>query len=155
MKSYRVAIAGATGAGGAELLSVLERRNFPVASIRALASGKSAGRGEQAWWILEDAAGDWSWTLLGYTSRWIAGRRCGYLPSAGAEGATGKAADRRLVFHRCRCWVFPALCDQGRPRCLVLVLGLVCTFVGVHALEVERLQERIRRIEDEVRGRGR
>ena len=37
----------------------------------------------------------------------------------------------------------------------VLVLGLVCTFVGAHALELERLQERVRRLEDEVRGRGR
>ncbi|HJT45819.1 MAG TPA: aspartate-semialdehyde dehydrogenase, partial [Chthoniobacterales bacterium] len=44
MKSYRVAIAGATGAVGAELLRVMERRNFPVASIRAFASGKSAGK---------------------------------------------------------------------------------------------------------------
>ena len=44
MKSYRVAIAGATGAVGTELLRVMERRNFPVASIRAFASGKSAGK---------------------------------------------------------------------------------------------------------------
>jgi aspartate-semialdehyde dehydrogenase len=44
MKNYRIAIVGATGAVGAELLRVLERRNFPVASIRALASGKSAGK---------------------------------------------------------------------------------------------------------------
>ena len=43
-KEYHIAIAGATGAVGAELLKVLERRNFPVASIRALASGKSAGK---------------------------------------------------------------------------------------------------------------
>lgn len=43
-KEYHIAIAGATGAVGAELLRVLERRNFPVASIRALASGKSAGK---------------------------------------------------------------------------------------------------------------
>jgi len=43
-KEYHVAIAGATGAVGAELLKVMERRNFPVASIRALASGKSAGK---------------------------------------------------------------------------------------------------------------
>ena len=35
----------------------------------------------------------------------------------------------------------------------VLVLGLVCTLVGAHALEVERLQGRIQRLEDEVRGR--
>ena len=42
-KEYHIAIAGATGAVGAELLRVLERRNFPVATIRALASKKSAG----------------------------------------------------------------------------------------------------------------
>src|SRR5256886_11720174 len=43
-KEYHIAIVGATGAVGAELLRVLERRNFPVAKIRALASGKSAGK---------------------------------------------------------------------------------------------------------------
>src|SRR3989440_3626717 len=43
-KEYHIAIVGATGAVGAELLRVLERRNFPVTKIRALASGKSAGR---------------------------------------------------------------------------------------------------------------
>src|ERR1700739_2115964 len=43
-KSYHIAMAGATGAVGAELLRVLERRNFPVAAVRALASGKSAGK---------------------------------------------------------------------------------------------------------------
>lgn len=42
-KEYHIAIAGATGAVGAELLRVLERRNFSVASIRALASRKSVG----------------------------------------------------------------------------------------------------------------
>jgi aspartate-semialdehyde dehydrogenase len=44
MKKYHVAIVGATGAVGAELLSVFARRNFPVASIRALASAKSTGK---------------------------------------------------------------------------------------------------------------
>jgi len=43
-KEYHIAIVGATGAVGVELLRVLERRNFPVAKIRALASGKSAGK---------------------------------------------------------------------------------------------------------------
>src|SRR5947207_7648919 len=43
-KEYHIAIVGATGAVGAEVLRVLERRNFPVGSIRALASGKSAGK---------------------------------------------------------------------------------------------------------------
>ena len=42
-KSYRIAVVGATGAVGAELLSVLERRLFPVAQLRLLASTRSAG----------------------------------------------------------------------------------------------------------------
>ena len=49
---YHVAIAGATGAVGAEFLRVLERRRFPIASLRLLASERSEGkkiffRGEQ------------------------------------------------------------------------------------------------------------
>jgi aspartate-semialdehyde dehydrogenase len=43
-KKYHIAIVGATGAVGVELLRVLERRNFPVARLRLLASGRSAGK---------------------------------------------------------------------------------------------------------------
>ena len=43
-KDYHVAIVGATGAVGAELLKVLERRSFPVRRLRALASSRSLGR---------------------------------------------------------------------------------------------------------------
>lgn len=43
-QSYRVAILGATGAVGVELLSLLETRNFPVSELRLLASPRSAGR---------------------------------------------------------------------------------------------------------------
>ncbi len=39
-----VAIAGATGAVGRELLQCLERRNFPVREIRLLASARSSGK---------------------------------------------------------------------------------------------------------------
>lgn len=42
-ESYRVAILGATGAVGAELLTLLEERNFPVADLKLLASPRSAG----------------------------------------------------------------------------------------------------------------
>ncbi len=42
-KSYRIAVVGATGAVGAELLDVLRRRAFPVESSRLLASARSAG----------------------------------------------------------------------------------------------------------------
>ncbi len=44
MKNYQIAIVGATGAVGAELLKVLERRNFPVRQIRAIGSARSAGK---------------------------------------------------------------------------------------------------------------
>lgn len=44
MKDYHIALAGATGAVGVELLAVLERRNFPVASLRLLSSARSAGK---------------------------------------------------------------------------------------------------------------
>ena len=43
-KHHHIAIVGATGAVGAELLDVLERRAFPVASLRLLASARSAGK---------------------------------------------------------------------------------------------------------------
>ena len=39
-----VAVAGATGAVGVEMLRVLEQRGFPAAEVRALASARSAGR---------------------------------------------------------------------------------------------------------------
>ncbi|MBX9742318.1 MAG: aspartate-semialdehyde dehydrogenase [Chthoniobacterales bacterium] len=38
-----IAIVGATGAVGEEILKVLERRQFPIASLRLLASSRSAG----------------------------------------------------------------------------------------------------------------
>lgn len=41
--SYRVAILGATGAVGTELMELLESRNFPVAELKLLASPRSAG----------------------------------------------------------------------------------------------------------------
>jgi aspartate-semialdehyde dehydrogenase len=43
-KSYNIAIVGATGAVGVELLDVLDRRAFPIGSLRLLASARSAGR---------------------------------------------------------------------------------------------------------------
>jgi aspartate-semialdehyde dehydrogenase len=44
MKGYHIAVVGATGAVGQELLRVLERRNFPVASLRLISSVRSAGK---------------------------------------------------------------------------------------------------------------
>ncbi len=44
MKQYHVAILGATGAVGREMMKILEERNFPVAELRPLASSRSAGK---------------------------------------------------------------------------------------------------------------
>jgi aspartate-semialdehyde dehydrogenase len=42
--SVNVAIVGATGAVGQEFLTVLAERNFPIKSLKLLASGRSAGK---------------------------------------------------------------------------------------------------------------
>ncbi|MDE2333663.1 MAG: aspartate-semialdehyde dehydrogenase [Rhodospirillales bacterium] len=42
--SYRVAVVGATGAVGREMLKTLAQRNFPVREVAALASGRSVGQ---------------------------------------------------------------------------------------------------------------
>jgi len=43
-KNPHVAVVGATGAVGVEMLQVLERRNFPVGKLTLLASSRSAGK---------------------------------------------------------------------------------------------------------------
>jgi len=43
-QTYRVAIAGATGAVGVEFLRCLEERKFPLSNLRLLASARSAGK---------------------------------------------------------------------------------------------------------------
>ena len=44
MKKYKVAVVGATGAVGIEMLKMLESRQFPIESIKLLASERSAGK---------------------------------------------------------------------------------------------------------------
>ena len=44
MKLYTVAILGATGAVGQEMIRILQERNFPVGKLIPLASGRSAGK---------------------------------------------------------------------------------------------------------------
>jgi aspartate-semialdehyde dehydrogenase len=44
MGGYHIAVVGATGAAGTELLRVLERRNFPVAGLRPIGSARSVGK---------------------------------------------------------------------------------------------------------------
>ncbi len=43
MKTYQVAVVGATGAVGNEMIKTLERRNFPVDKLKLLASERSLG----------------------------------------------------------------------------------------------------------------
>ena len=44
MKLYTVAVLGATGAVGQEMMNILEERNFPVGRLIPLASARSAGK---------------------------------------------------------------------------------------------------------------
>ena len=43
-KNYHVAIVGATGAVGIEMIRTLEKRNFPIGKLTLLASARSAGK---------------------------------------------------------------------------------------------------------------
>jgi aspartate-semialdehyde dehydrogenase len=47
MGGYHIAVVGATGAAGTELLRVLHRRSFPVASLRPIGSARSVGKSVQ------------------------------------------------------------------------------------------------------------
>ncbi len=44
MKQYRVAILGASGAVGQEMMKILAERSFPVGELHLLASARSAGK---------------------------------------------------------------------------------------------------------------
>ena len=44
MKQYKVAILGASGAVGKEMIKILEERSFPVSELHLLASARSAGK---------------------------------------------------------------------------------------------------------------
>ena len=49
MKTYNVAVLGATGAVGQELMDILLERRFPIKSLKLLASARSAGAGHGNW----------------------------------------------------------------------------------------------------------
>lgn len=44
MKTYNVAVVGATGAVGNEMVEILEERNFPIKNLKLLASSRSVGK---------------------------------------------------------------------------------------------------------------
>ena len=43
-QEYNVAVAGATGAVGSEIIQILEQSNFPIDNLYLLASSKSKGK---------------------------------------------------------------------------------------------------------------
>jgi aspartate-semialdehyde dehydrogenase len=59
MTSPNVAVVGATGAVGREMLATLQRRSFPVGELRLMASARSAGTAVETAWgevVVEDLA---------------------------------------------------------------------------------------------------
>ncbi len=60
MSESSVAVVGATGVVGREMIATLERRKFPVGSLRLMASERSAGSTVETAWgdvVVEDVAG--------------------------------------------------------------------------------------------------
>lgn len=90
MNAQNIAIVGATGAVGVEILRVLERRNFPVASLRLLASSRSVGKtlefkGE-AYAVEELTSGAFKGIDIAFFSAGAARSR-EFVPAAKAAGA--------------------------------------------------------------------
>ncbi len=100
MKEMNVGVLGATGAVGQEMLKILAERNFPVKSLRPLASARSAGRtitfrGEQIpiAEAKEDAFAGLD-LVLGAAENDIAQRFAPYILDAGAAFVDNSSAFR-------------------------------------------------------------
>ena len=89
MKKYNVAVVGATGAVGEQLLSILAQREFPVDQVHALAStrsvGKKVGFGDQEIEVGSLADFDFSDTQIGLFSPGASISK-EYAPKAAAQG---------------------------------------------------------------------
>ncbi len=57
MKRYNVAILGATGAVGREMMKVLEERQFPIAQLKLLASEPQRRKDHPVQWKRTDHRG--------------------------------------------------------------------------------------------------
>ncbi len=89
MRTFNVAVLGATGAVGETMLEILEQRNFPVGQVFPLASSRSAGqtvsfRGEDLT-VLDVETFDFSQTEIGLFSAGASVSEI-YGPKAAAEG---------------------------------------------------------------------
>ncbi|MBQ9910289.1 MAG: aspartate-semialdehyde dehydrogenase [Lachnospiraceae bacterium] len=100
MKTYNVAILGATGAVGREMMKVMEEYDFPVGDLKLLASARSAGKtlvfkGKEL--TVEEAAHD-SFKgcdfVLGATSNALAKEMAPYIVEAGATFIDNSSAFR-------------------------------------------------------------
>ncbi len=89
MKKYNVAVVGATGAVGEQLLSILAQREFPVDQVHALASTRSVGKkirfGDRELEVSDLADFDFTNTQIGLFSAG-AGISREYAPKAAAQG---------------------------------------------------------------------
>lgn len=90
MKNYKVAILGATGAVGQEMIKILMERNFPISELHLLASKRSAGKQMEingVTYTVEETTEnsfDGMDIVLGAAENDIAEK---YLPIAAAKGA--------------------------------------------------------------------
>ena len=97
---YNVAVLGATGAVGQEMIKVLAERNFPIAKLRLLASARSAGKtvsfaGQEV--VIEeacDAAFEGMDIVLGAAENDIAKRFAPAIKAAGAVFVDNSSAFR-------------------------------------------------------------
>ncbi len=89
MKKYNVAVVGATGAVGEQMLAILAQRNFPINNVYALASSRSAGKkiafGDIELEVQDLAEFDFSNTQIGLFSPGASISK-EYAPKAAAQG---------------------------------------------------------------------
>ena len=89
MKKYNIAVVGATGAVGEQMLTILKQRNFPAKNVYALASSRSVGKkvnfGDEELEVQELATFDFSKTQV---SLFSPGAKISkeFAPKAAAQG---------------------------------------------------------------------
>ena len=98
MKTYNVAILGATGAVGREMYKVLMERKFPIGKLRLLASARSAGKvmdGHTVEEATEDSFRGMD-IVLGAASNDLARRMAPHIKAAGAVFVDNSSAFRLM-----------------------------------------------------------
>ena len=98
MKTYNVAILGATGAVGREMYKVLMERKFPIGQLRLLASARSAGKVLNGHTVEEAAEDSFRGMdiVLGAASNDLARRMAPHIKAAGAVFVDNSSAFRLM-----------------------------------------------------------